>query len=252
MNDSQLIERLASTDLYRNDLPLPETMRPDVGLLEIARRTDMDTMERTEQVEVARPPRRRWNGPLIAAAAFAVVIVVGLVGTLLTSTNEGTEPANPTTTEAPPTTVTTEVPATTVAPVPVDTDAAAPIQAQNDQASRATIEFAGNTKALVEGGVHMVEIEMYIEPNFNDTGVTVTLSSVDGEITSTGITDEGVEFTPTWSWTTEGDKVVVTMVGRGVSIPDTRPDVVVTVQETATSDPVEFVLTAEAGSGRPG
>ena len=252
MNDSQLIERLASTDLYRNDLPLPETMRPDVGLLEIARRTDMDTMERTEQVEVVKPPRRRWNGPLIAAAAFAAVIVIGLVGALLASTNEGTEPANPTTTEAPPTTVTTEVPTTTVAPLPVDINAGAPTQVQNDQASRATIEFAGNIQALVEGGAHMVEIEMYIEPDFNDTGVTVTLVSVDGEIASTGITDEGVEFTPTWSWTPDGDKVVVTMVGRGVGIPDTRPDVVVTVQETASSEQVEFVLTAEAGSGRAG
>ena len=50
----------------------------------------------------------------------------------------------------------------------------------------------------------------------------------------------------------DGDKVVVTMVGRGVSIPDTRPAVVVSVQETATSDPVEYVLTAQAGTGRPG
>jgi hypothetical protein len=97
-----------------------------------------------------------------------------------------------------------------------------------------------------------VEIEMYIEPDFNDPGVTVTLSSVDGEITSTGLTDNGIEFTPTWSWTPDGDKVVVTMVPRGAGIPDTRPDVVVTVQETAASDPVEFVLTAEAGSGRAG
>ena len=93
---------------------------------------------------------------------------------------------------------------------------------------------------------------MYIEPDFNAPGVTVKLSSTAGEITSTGITDEGVEFTPTWSWTPDGDKVVVTMVGRGVSIPDTRPEIVVTIQETETSDPVEHILTAEAGSGRPG
>ena len=99
MNDSQLIERLAGTDLYPNDLPLPETMRPDIGLLEITRRMDMDTMER---VEVVKPPKPKRNGPLIAAAAFALVIVIGLVGALLTSPNEGTEPANPTSTTAPP------------------------------------------------------------------------------------------------------------------------------------------------------
>jgi hypothetical protein len=247
MNDTQLIERLAETDLYRNDRPLPETMRPDIGLLEIARRTDMDTMER---VEVTKPPRQRRNGPLIAAAAFALVIIVGLAGALLSSTNEGTEPASPTATTVAVTT--TAPPQTTVAPEPVDIGEAEPTQVQNDQASRATIEFAGNAQAIFEGSAHMAEIEMYIEADFNDPGVTVNLSSIDGEITSTGTTDEGVTFTPTWAWTPDGDKVIVTMVGRGVSIPDTRPAVVVTVQETASSDPVEFVLTAEAGSGRPG
>ena len=140
MNDSQLIERLADTDLYRNDRPLPETMRPDIGLLEIARSTDMDTMER---VEVIKPPQRRRNGPLMAAA-FALVIVVGLAGALLATRGGDTEPANPTTTAAPPTT--TEAPPTTVATEPVDIDVAAPIQVQNDQASRATIEFAGNAE----------------------------------------------------------------------------------------------------------
>ena len=98
MKDSQLIERLADTDLYRNDRPLPETMRPDIGLLEIARRTDMDTMER---VQTVKPPRQRRNGPLIAAAAFALVIVIGLAGALLTSSGNGTDPANPTTTVTP-------------------------------------------------------------------------------------------------------------------------------------------------------
>ena len=173
-----------------------------------------------------------------------------MVGALLTSPTEDAEPANPTTTTVPVTT--TAPPQTTVVPEPIDIGAAAPTQVQNDQASRATLEFAGNAQALVEGGAHIVEIQMYIEPDFNDPGVTVTLSTVDGEITSTGLTDNGVEFTPTWSWTPDGNKVVVTMVPRGVGIPDTRPEVVVYVQETADSERIEFVLTAEAGSGRPG
>ena len=93
---------------------------------------------------------------------------------------------------------------------------------------------------------------MEIEANTNSPTVRVNLTSVDGVITSTGETDDGATFTPTWSWTPDGDKVVVTMVGRGVRVPDTRPTVVVTVQETSDSEPVEFVLTAPSGSGLPG
>jgi hypothetical protein len=37
-------------------------------------------------------------------------------------------------------------------------------------------------------------------------------------------------------------------VGRGVGIPDTRSDLTVTVRKTSSSNPVEFVLTAEAGT----
>jgi hypothetical protein len=74
--------------------------------------------------------------------------------------------------------------------------------------------------------------------------------STEGVITATGITDEGDSFTPTWLWTADGSTVVVTMVGRGVTIADTRPVVVVSVQETASSESVEFVLTAEAGLGQ--
>lgn len=127
-----------------------------------------------------------------------------------------------------------------------------PVQVQNDQASRAIIDFAGNAQALVEGGAHVVDLQMDIEADFVSPGVSVRLLSIDGEITSTGITENGDWFTPTWAWEPDGDKVVVLMVGRGVTIPDTRPTVVVSVQDTASSDPVEFVLTAEAGSGRPG
>jgi hypothetical protein len=240
MSDSQLIEQLAVTDLYRDDVALPKTMRSDVVLLDITRRMGMDTKERTQVVE---SPRRRWNGMLVAAAAFGLVIIVGLMTSLLTSTDRDTEPANTPTTEAPP---------TTVAAVGIDIGAAAPVQVQNDQASRAIIDFAGNAQALVEGGAHIVDIQMDIEADFVSPGVSVRLLSIDGEITSTGITENGDTFTPTWAWTPDGDKVVVTMVGRGVTIADTRPAVVVSVQDTASSDPVEFVLTAAAGSGRSG
>lgn len=139
-----------------------------------------------------------------------------------------------------------------MAAVGIDIGAAAPVQVQKDQASRAIIDFAGNAQALVEGGAHVVDLQMDIEADFVSPGVSVRLLSIDGEITSTGITENGDWFTPTWAWEPDGDKVVVLMVGRGVTIPDTRPTVVVSVQDTASSDPVEFVLTAEAASGRPG
>lgn len=139
-----------------------------------------------------------------------------------------------------------------MAAVGIDIGAVAPVQVQNDQASRAIIDFAGNAQALVEGGAHVVDLQMDIEADFVSPGVSVRLLSIDGEITSTGITENGDWFTPTWAWEPDGDKVVVLMVGRGVTIPDTRPTVVVSVQDTASSDPVEFVLTPEAASGRPG
>lgn len=174
------------------------------------------------------PSRRPW---LIAVTAGAVVIVMGA---LFVIPNLG-------------------VPSDVVADEPTaDVGAAAPIQVINDQGSRATIEFVGNAQALVEGGAHSVDIQMEIEADFNSLSISVWMVSIDGEITSTGITENGDIFTPTWLWTADGTKVVVTMVGRGVTIPDTRPAVVVSVRETASSESVEFVLTAAAGSAFAG
>jgi hypothetical protein len=188
------------------------------------RSTEMLTEKPTRTEPKQTPRRRPW---LIAVTAGAIVIVMGA---LFVVPNLGT-------------------PSDVVADEPtVDVGAAAPIQVVNDQTVRATIEFAGNAQALVEGEAHSVDIQMEIEADFNSPSVSVRLLSTDGVITSTGITEEGVTFTPTWLWTAEGTKVVVTMVGRGVTIADTRPAVVVSVQETASSESVEFVLTAAAGS----
>ena len=217
------------------------------GLLDASkqRSTEMQTQERTT-TEI-RPPRvrRPW---VIALAAATVLVMVGLAA-VIANTEEPTVVV-----DEPAIVVDEPTPTVTSAPVlpPVDIESAFPTQVQNDQASRATIEFAGDARALVEGAAHSVEIRMEIEANTNSPTVRVNLTSVDGVITSTGETDDGATFTPTWSWTPDGDKVVVTMVGRGVRIPDTRPTVVVIVQETSDSEPVEFVLTAPSGSGRPG
>lgn len=248
MNDAQLIERLAKTDLYPNDRPLPETVRPDIGLLTIARRMDMDTMER---VEVVKPPQRRRNGPLIAAAAFALVIIVGLAGALLTDIGQDPEVSNPTTTEAPPTT--TEAPPTTTPTVVIDIGAADPIQAINDQSSRVKIDFAGNARALAEGGVYFFQIQLDLEgvSEQNAPGATVIYLSEEGVITTTGSSPTGAGMSATWDWFAD-DGVQVTLRGEGIRIPDTRPEVVVTVQETATSEPVEFVMDSAASAGGTG
>ena len=234
MNDAQLIERLAITDTYRDDVPLPETMQPDIVLLDIARRKNMDTKERRE---VVKAPARRWNGALIAAVAFAVVIIIGAATVLLSNRDDGGEPATPPTTVALP---------TTIAVQSIDVGAANPIQSINDQGSRVSITFAGNARALAEGGAHAVGIQLDLEgSNELNPGVTVSYLSTDGVVTTEGTSPGGAEVKSNWAWTAD-DKVIVTMTGVGIGIPDTRPQVVVTVQATPTSEPVEFIMDTPA------
>ena len=228
MNDTQLIERLAITDMYRDDVPLPETMQPDIVLLDIARRKNMDTKERRE---VVKAPARTWNGALVAAVAFAVVIIIGAATVLLSNRDDGGEPATP---------------PTTIAVQSIDVGAANPIQSINDQGSRVSITFAGNARALAEGGAHAVGIQLDLEgSNELNPGVTVNYLSTDGVVTTEGTSPGGAEVKSNWAWTAD-DKVVVTMTGVGIGIPDTRPQVVVTVQATPTSEPVEFIMDTPA------
>ena len=242
MNDSQLIDRLATTDLYPDKADLPETMRADVVLLGIARRMDMDTMERVVDVEDIKPPPRKWSGIWIAAAAFAAVIIVGVAGALL-ARNGDAEPASPSTTTPP---ATTQAPTTVVPPAPIDVGSADPIQATNDQASRVTVKFAGDARALAEGRAYRFEIEVDLEGSReNAPGATVTYVLVDGAITTTGSSPGGAEVTATWDWYAE-DGLLVTLRGQGIGIPDTRPQVIVRIQETATSDIVEYVMDSPA------
>ena len=230
MNDAQLIEQLAITDTYGDDVALPETMLPDMVLLDIARRMDMDTKER--QVEVV-APRRRWSGAAIAAVAFAAAIIIGAATVLLSNGSGVGEPVSPVTTQAPP---------TTTALQSIDIGAAVPIQAINDQGSRVAITFAGNARALAEGGAHIVGIQLDLEgSNDLNPGVTVNYLTTDGVVTTTGTSPGGAEVKSTWRWDAD-DKVIVTMTGVGIGIPDTRPEIVVTVQETPTSEPVVFVM----------
>jgi len=112
VNDTQLLNRLGRANAYVDDAPLPEAIwTHDLALREIDRRIGMQTQEKTTPVVAPEPRRRGW---LVAAAAFGVVL---LVGVMLTLANRSTEvsPATPPTTVAPPTTQ--AAPATTVAPV---------------------------------------------------------------------------------------------------------------------------------------
>jgi hypothetical protein len=204
-------------------------------LLVIARRMEMDTKERRVDVPA---PRRHWNGAAIAAGAFALVIIIGVATVLLSNGGGVGEPVSPATTQAP-------IPTTAVQSI--DIGAADPIQAVNDQGSRVSINFAGNARVLAEGGAHIVGIQLDLEgANELNPGVTVTYLSTDGVVTTTGTSPGGAEVKSTWRWDAD-DKVIVTMVGVGVGIPDTRPQIVVTVQETPTSEPVEFVMDSPAG-----
>jgi hypothetical protein len=198
MNDAQLTERLVITDIYRDDVVLPGTMRPDIVLLDITWRMGMDTKERQE---VVRTPRRRWIGAAIAAMAFVVVIIIGVATVLLSNSGGVGEPAGP---------HTTETPARTTAVVSIDVGAADPIQAANDQASRVTITFAGTARALAEGAAHVFGIRLDLGgSNELNPGVTVDFVSTDGVATTEGTSPGGAEVKSSWPWTAHYSDVML-------------------------------------------
>ncbi len=122
MNDIQILERLAATDAYapETDMPLSAWSR-EVAFSEVERKIGVPV----RQTGTPRPlPRLRHRGWLIAAAAFAAVILVIGAVTLLIPTADELPPATtpPTTEVLSPTTVAVEeaveeVTATTAAPL---------------------------------------------------------------------------------------------------------------------------------------
>jgi len=79
MNDTQLISRLAGTDAYAADVPVPdEIWMPDIALRQIERRKEMQTQETpTQTVPAGSPPtRKRWVIPSLTGAAAVVVAIV--------------------------------------------------------------------------------------------------------------------------------------------------------------------------------
>ena len=128
--------------------------------------------------------------------------------------------------------------------------AAQPTAASND-GRKITITFAGNLKALVDGGAY----EVRINAQATDGGirVTVTLRSTDGELLLDGTTFNdadtvgsstvGKDVETTWVWSPDGNEVVIDMVSPdGVAIPSTSVTVAVTVQEQESSAPIDLNL----------
>jgi hypothetical protein len=64
-------------------------------------------------------------------------------------------------------------------------------------------------------------------------------------ITTTGSSPGGGATTATWDWFAD-DGLLVTLRVQGFGVPDTRPEVVVRVEETPSSGVVEFVMNSPA------
>ncbi len=73
----------------------------------------------------------------------------------------------------------------------------------------------------------------------------MTYTNNSGQITTSGSSPTGNEMTATWLWFAD-DGLQVTLRGQGIGIPDTRAEVVVSVQETASSQVSEFVMDTAA------
>jgi hypothetical protein len=100
--------------------------------------------------------------------------------------------------------------------------------------------------ALAEGSAHVFGIQLDLEGSRElAPGVTVSYLSTDGVVTTQGTSPGGAEVKSTWAWTAD-NKVVVTLVGVGIGIPDTRPQILVTIQATPSSEPVEYVMDTPA------
>jgi len=126
INQRQALAALQDANPAVDERALSDTTWSEAELLlEIARRTDMETRQltRPDPAEAA-PPRRQRRGPLIALATAAAVIIMGAVFTIASLGGDSVEP-EPATTLPPDTTATpttTLVPVTTAGPV-VDEDA---------------------------------------------------------------------------------------------------------------------------------
>jgi len=143
VNDTQLLNQLGRANAYGDDAPLPDVVwTHDLALREIDRRIGMQTQEKKTTTV---PPRRRPTGWLVAAAAFGIVLLVG-VAFALASTSTEVSPATQPVTVVPPTTQ--AVPVTTVAPVATTVT---PAVAMTVEVEAVDYEFRGLPSQLTAG-----------------------------------------------------------------------------------------------------
>ena len=148
MNDTQILEQLAATDAYAPAMEMPsDAWTDDVTFAEIERRISMQTQQTNPPV--IPPSGWRHRGWLIAAAAFAAVIIIGAVIGLIATGRDEVEPVAPPTTQAAPTT--TAAPPTTEAPAPLEI-AAAFVEALNNY-DGAAMEALLSPGATIDGGL---------------------------------------------------------------------------------------------------
>ena len=143
MNDTQLLELVGRANAYTEDAPLPDAVwTRDLALREIDRRIGMQTQQINTPNRAPKPKRRGW---LVAAGAFVVVLLVGVVFALANTTAE-TSPATSPTTSVPPTTQATAE--TTVAPVATTVT---PASVATIQVEAFDYEFKGIPRPLTAG-----------------------------------------------------------------------------------------------------
>lgn len=126
---------------------------------------------------------------------------------------------------------------------------AQPTGASND-GKKITITFAGDLKALVDGGAYKVRINA--QATEGDIRVTVTLRSTNGELLLNGTTFddadavgssiEGKDVETTWVWSGRNEVVINMVSPDGVAIPSTPVTISVKVQGEESSAERELKL----------
>lgn len=147
MNDQMLYDRLAATDAYAPSLPMSdESWTPDVAIAEIERRYTMDTDVRTTPT----PSPQRPRGWIVAAAVFGLVIAIGIVVALVSTSGSDDVVDEPTTTTQPATT-------TTVAAAPDEATVRTAIVSYIDAVNAGDADAADAPFVLLEEGFNSLE-----------------------------------------------------------------------------------------------
>ncbi len=187
MNDTQILEQLSNADVYAPDVEMPASAWSRAATLtEIERRIDMQTHEVKVETPPPAPPQRRL-GWLIAAAAFAMVLIIGMAVMLASGSDPGT--TVPPATEVPPTTV--AVPTTAVAPTTAiqPSDVSAEAQALIDD-----FEDAYNAGDAAAAGVVVAPAAVAQFAPWADAGAAPSATSIVDRVETAALFEEKARF----------------------------------------------------------